>query len=302
MADDQQVDKVEQEYEEEPGFVSHVWLNRRICFVIAVIPLILAGLLRFFEGHSTWVGLPAVLLGVMIYLPLNSIRKHALKRRITKKQMKVGVNPEGQWVSNKMVNRFRHVLADSEDSIELITRFHPVKILAALGRYNGDGGRAFFKGIFRFLFRLAVILLVLVGFFYGGLTGFLPWWTPWAVTIFVGVSIWLATTAWRRTVFILTNENARIVFRPPLWLAPLLRGRQPVVPLIHVDFWDKEDSRIANYTGLDYGVLMVDSPSDKDKVFNYLPFMPRHEWVMVLLSSLIGQARNRNLRVAAVVN
>jgi hypothetical protein len=239
----------------------------------------------------------------LLFIPLNSIRNHANKRRATPSQLNVVVDPEGQWVGDKMVDRYRFVLTDGEDRIHLITRFHLAKMFADWVGYRNTGKKRSFWGATLKLIGGAVLLLfILVALFSAAAVRDVPPWVPVLVLFLVGISMLFASIRWRYTVFILTSQNVRKVFEPPLLLTPFMKGDQPVAALIKVDTWEMKQTSFANFTSLDYATVSIDTPSERDEPFNNMHFMPDPDWVVKNIGTRVEEARQRNLQVAAVAD
>lgn len=262
--------------------LSFEWMNRQwyAALTLAIWAAMSVALMVLAPGLPGWADLAIGLVpAVLVALPLNGIRKAALKRHTSEEQWSVEVRPEGQWVSDKMVDRYRHVLADGEDCIHLITRLHAAKLAANAAHIVT-------------LLTASLLLVLGVGV---AVVGYMPWWTALPVIAVFALIAWFQTIELRYTVFILTGVSAWKVFRPPVFLAPFLPGFQLVDRLDAIQTWDKEESRIANFLGMDYATLVLDTPSTHDAWANNLRFMKHPERVMLLVGSLIQAAKQRRL-------
>jgi hypothetical protein len=229
---------------------------------------------------------------LVVFVWGNSVRRHAIRRH-TGNEGDVEVDEEGLWVSHKLLEHCIQVLSPGE-KVYLITRFHPAKLVAQLTKAPTE---ADVTGLLAAAARLFGGVLVVVGLFAGLFfavaQGYLPWWDILiALCLFAALALYL-TVEWRYTVFILTDKNARLVFIPPLLLAPIMRGFTPDVALSSVQFWDKEDSAIANFFGMNYARILMDTASERDKPFNDLYFMKHPEWVLHLIEALVEPAKQK---------
>jgi membrane protein YdbS with pleckstrin-like domain len=275
--------------------LSLYWLNFWWCVIIAigtdlVVALALLGLTPSVPGVFD------IALGLIVAGPAfvytNSIRKHAEKRHTSDTQLHVLVKEEGQWVRSKMVDRYRHVLI-SESQIELITRLHWHSIVKKFFPEPLNGWRQKWSAFGQSLAVAVFFLAAVGGLFYASIAGYTPWWSVPVALVVIAAVAWIISIHWRHTVFILTDKHAHLVFRPPLMLSPLMKGSEPVVALADVQTWDKEESRLANFFGVDYGTLIIDTPSTKDAPFNLIEFMPHIERVFKLFGSLVSSAKLR---------
>jgi hypothetical protein len=276
------------------------WLTGWLWLLISAIFFLLATLVwrLALPILGWWAALVAFFLPALPFaVLLRSWRVHAGKRRTTSAQKDVPVLPEGKWVSNKMVDHYRHLL-DEDEVVHLITRFHFAKLLAQLAGATGEEVKwELVIPAMKLLGKILAILAILAAFFYAWVEGPLPVEVPLTVAFLLIVSIWYETIEWRYTVFILTNKKVRIAFRAPLLVTPIMTGYLKTLVLRDVQTYDKDDSWLANFLGLDFAQLIIDSPSDKDKPFNDLYFMKRPEWVFSLVDTLVDQAKKISIKL-----
>lgn len=259
-----------------------------------------------------FIGLVAALAtAVPVRFWYRAVRKRADEWAYTERQASVPVD-QNWGVSERLVDRARHILTDSEEIILLVTRKTKWKLVLPLGMLGTTFG------------------LILVGWSFAGssvvmnlrpvrrlVRQFLrnteldptlarkiaPQATVeygWIFVILLAVVAWAAILVWINwyyTFFMVTNRNVFPDLKlPPLYL-PTLDSNELAWPLVGVKRIDPVDRPIQNLLG--YGGAMIQSDASKetgkDKASNHgaigdlIPGLPDHRKVVLVIRRAYDQ-------------